>query len=230
MKTASAQWAESIGRKMAQSDMEKSAQAEELTVEVMGLVKEAKTLDLLTSIAKKNPGALIGGGLGLLHGLTKDDGGLGSGLMEAGVGAAAGHGVQHAGRAAMAHPKVAPHVEALKAKLPLNKPSAPASMTNEDVLPKMASSFGDELWKIAQHDKTAFGAALAGLARAIPGAVSKLAPAAGKWLSQPGNLMKGGLFAAQTVGSGLANKQQGGSFLGGAASGALSSAGTLAPG
>lgn len=44
--------------------------------------------------AKKHPGAVIGGGLGLAHGLMKHDGGIGSALGEGAMGAAAGHGIQ----------------------------------------------------------------------------------------------------------------------------------------
>lgn len=45
-------------------------------------------------LAKKHPGAAIGAGLGVAHGLMKPDGGIGSALGEGALGAAAGHGAQ----------------------------------------------------------------------------------------------------------------------------------------
>jgi hypothetical protein len=195
-------WAEDVGRGLAQNDKEKVANAA-----------------LLKSLAP-HAGTIIGGGLGVLHGLTKKDGGIGDAIAEGGVGAAAGYGAQHALKT--------PTGEKLKARAlqAVGKGNSPAQEASD--LAKFSSAFEDELQKIAEQDKEAFGALLAGAARAIPGLVSKAAPTVGKWLSQPGNLMKGGIFAAQTIGSGIQNKQQGGSFLGGAATGALSGAGTLA--
>jgi hypothetical protein len=64
--------------------------------------KEAGVGDFLRAAApavgdfvKKHPGAAIGGGLGALHGLMRQDGGVGSAVLEGAGGAALGHGVEH---------------------------------------------------------------------------------------------------------------------------------------
>jgi len=44
---------------------------------------------------KKHPGAAIGGGIGALHGLMHQGGGLGSAVLEGAGGAALGHGAEH---------------------------------------------------------------------------------------------------------------------------------------
>lgn len=115
------QWA----REMARTDFQKEAKAQELIGLVDGLMKEASVVDYLskaapkamefarqavphiTNFAKAHPGAVIGGGLGMAHGLLKEDGGIGSAIGEGAVGAAAGHGLQHAGQqVAAAHPEM----------------------------------------------------------------------------------------------------------------------------
>lgn len=49
----------------------------------------------MLAFAKEHPGAVIGGGLGAAHGLMREDGGIGSAVVEGAGGAALGHGIEH---------------------------------------------------------------------------------------------------------------------------------------
>lgn len=64
--------------------------------------KEASVADFIRASApavgnfvKSHPGAAIGGALGALHGATREDGGIGSAVLEGAGGAALGHGAEH---------------------------------------------------------------------------------------------------------------------------------------
>ena len=166
-------------------------------------------LALNANIMKYAP-ELAGAAIGGIHGLFKKDGGAGDALMEAGLGAGAVHGGRHA--------LASPTGQKIK-----QKAMELAGRGNT------AAQEASDLSKFSSVQKEAFGAVLAGLAKSIPAAVSKIAPTAGKWLAKdPGNVLKAGMGAAQVIGGGIQSKQQGGSFLGGAASGALNAIPTVA--
>lgn len=105
------------GRDLARADVAQAVRADELSEVAQAAVKEAAVTDFLKAVAPKaiefakvHPGAVIGGGLGALHGLMRQGGGVGSALVEGAGGAALGHGAQHFGGQVMEqHPELAEH-------------------------------------------------------------------------------------------------------------------------
>lgn len=171
-------WADSIGRSLARADLEKDAQqmALEGYAEMAGaaLAKQASAATIgatLLNFAKKNPGVVIGGGLGLMN----------DGLRGAALGAGAGYGAQSYAHnhglnsvgAAMDHGKGL-----------IDKLRGPAAPT----------PIADELAKVSSEllEKEAFGAAIAG---ALRGAI----PAITNFVKQ--NPIKAGLGALNGVSS-----------------------------
>lgn len=200
-KAAAAHWADALGRSMARADMEKAARAEDL--EAAGIAageafaKMAGGLGAAAlNFAKSHPGASIGGALGLAHGLA--NGGIGTGLVEGATGAGIGHGIQAGGAAALAHPELGPKMRAAKDAVMARMGKNTASQEASDL--SKFSSMGDELQKIA------FGAALAGAARAAIPAITNFVKA---------NPLKAGLGAASAVGN-FASARKNGEGLGSA--------------
>jgi hypothetical protein len=195
-KAASVQWAEEAGRIFARNDM----------------AKLADTTSLLKTL-KPHAGAIIGGGLGALHGLAKKDGNVGEALMEGTAGAAIGSGAQRLAK----HPEVTGLVDKAKARLAKGKPGEQLS------LDKIGAAM-----RASRMQKEAFGAVMAGLAKSIPAAVSKVAPTVGKWMAKdPGNVVKAGLGAVQGIG-GVAQARKSGEGWGSALlSGATQAAPTV---
>jgi len=150
-KSASMQWADEAGRIFARNDM----------------AKLADTTSLLKTL-KPHAGAIIGGGLGALHGLAKKDGGIGDALIEGTAGAAVGSGAQRLAK----HPEVTGLVDKAKDYLAKGKPGEQLS------LDKIGAAM-----RASRMQKEAMGAFLAAGAKAIPGllgAAKSALPAAAK--------------------------------------------------
>ncbi len=145
----------------------------------------------MLTFAKKNPALVAGGALGVAHGAMREDGGLGSAILEGVGGAALGHGGQalynRLGK------KGLPGSGMLGGAAPaqLMPPGAPVSM-QEPVVAKVASI-----------DKEALGALLAAGAKALPG----LATGAANWLKS--NPLKAGMGAVSALSNYSQARQQG---------------------
>lgn len=224
--SAATNWADSMGRELARTDMEKAARAEAL--EVTGaaageaLAKMAGGLGAAAlNFAKNNKGATIGAGLGLLHGTM--NGGIGTGLMEAGVGAGAGYGVEKGVGMAMNHPDIGPKMKAMKDEalgrlaakrqaisdkgLAMTSPASPRSATMVGVAPQktiMGVAPPADVTKLsAMNDelaKIAFGAALANIAKSAIPAITNFVKT---------NPLKAGMGAASAVGNFVSARKNG---------------------
>ncbi len=117
-KFGSMNWADSMGREMARSDMEKAAHAQQVEATAVAagaaLVKMAGLGAAAMGLAKAHPGATIGAALGLAHGALKNGGGLGSALTEGAMGAGVGAGAQHGIKAVKAHPELGRDLQGVK--------------------------------------------------------------------------------------------------------------------
>jgi hypothetical protein len=214
-------WADELGRSMARTDMEKNAYARELASSAAHAGQElAKTANPMLAglgakmldFAKKNPGVAIGGGLGALHGLTKHDGGVGSALTEGAMGAGLGYG----GQMAMQHPAARATVDVAKERV-MSHP--PVARFIGDVKERMkTSSIASEFAAIAEDEKVAFGAAIAGALRsAVPAAMNFV----------KSNPLKAGLGAASAFGNFRSARQNGEGIGGALLSGAAGAASAL---
>ncbi len=198
-------WAETMGRSMARADAEKIAH-EELLREAGTVTAKLAALGGLGGIgtaalalAKKNPGAAIGGGLGAIHGLMNN--GIGGALGEGALGAGLGAGAQHLYGKAQQSPGLALKLDTLKAQ------------AKERLSP---TPIADSL-KVAM-EKEAFGAAIGA---ALKGAM----PAAMNFIKS--NPLKAGLGAASAA-SNFSTARKNGEGLGSALlSGATGAASAL---
>lgn len=201
-------WADELGRAMARSDMKKTAHENELakTAAQAGVevAKLANLGALAMNFAKKNPAAVIGGGLGALHGLMKQDGGVGSALTEGAVGAGLGAGAHHLMNKGLENPGVRAVADVAKDRV-LQHPSVAGFV--DDVYkkrglanPYKVAAAAQELEAIASDEKVAFGAAIAG-------ALSRAAPAVMNFVKS--NPLKAGLGAASGVGNFMSARKNG---------------------
>jgi hypothetical protein len=152
-------------------------------------------------------------------------------VVEGGVGAGVGAGAQYGLGKAMEHPdyggKLRAAKEQLMAKMRGGAPPAPPGATLLGVAPQKTimgvappaakvAAMRDEIAKIAEEEKAAFGAALAGAARAAIPAITNFVKT---------NPLKAGLGAASAIGN-FASARKNGEGLGSAlisgASGAAS--------
>jgi hypothetical protein len=184
-KEASAE-ADAWGRALAHGELERLEDVE----------KMASLGQSMMTFAKKNPALVAGGVLGAAHGALREDGGLGSAILEGAGGAALGAG----GHAAYNHLRS----KGLPGSGMMGGGSAPAGLLGQGPAPIMAGEGIRE--KVGSIDKEAFGAALAS-------GIAKAAPAITGWLKS--NPLKAGLGAVNAI-SNFHQARQGGDSLGGA--------------
>lgn len=184
-KEASAE-ADAWGRELAHGELEHLEDVE----------KMASLGQSMMTFAKKNPALVAGGVLGAAHGALREDGGLGSAILEGAGGAALGAG----GHAAYNHLRS----KGLPGSGMMGGGSGPAGLLGQGPAPIMAGEGIRE--KVGSIDKEAFGAALAS-------GIAKAAPAITGWLKS--NPLKAGLGAVSAI-SNFHQARQGGDSLGGA--------------
>lgn len=191
----------------------------------------AKAAPAAMNFAKAHPGAVIGGGLGALHGLMRQDGGVGSAVLEGAGGAALGHGAQHIAQQhdlpgklkGMLHQEVPPAPTATVAKEAASKP-LPFVSEKVAFMGALLGSLGGAAAK-AGMGAAAKGALGAGMQTAAKGGLGGIASAAGNWMKQnPMKAVGAGLNAASNFAQA---KQQGQGHLGAAISGLAGGASAL---
>lgn len=139
------------------------------------------------NFVKEHPGAAIGGGLGALHGLIRQDGGVGSAVLEGAGGAALGHGAQHLYQNGGA--------EKLHGMLGKLAPEPASATASKEAAAKLLPFVGSE--------KRAFGAFLGAIGGALAGAGARSAAtsaATGALGAGAKGLMAGGLKGLATTG------------------------------
>jgi len=177
--------ADAWGRALARGELEHLEDVE----------KMASLGQSMMTFAKNNPALIAGGLLGTAHGAVREDGGLGSAILEGAGGAALGAG----GQALYRH---------YKGKGP------PAGFLGQGPAPTVAGEGIRE--KVGSIDKEAFGAALAsGVAKALPAVTG--------WLKS--NPVKAGLGAVSAISNFHQARQNGDSLGGALLSGAGGAAG-----